>query len=223
MIVSLENKTILITGASSGIGRQVAMHCAESGANLILTGRDESKLKETCASLKKGKHKSLAGDLTDENFIISLCEITENIDGIVHSAGIIYPLPTKFIRRKHLDEVMNINYFSPVLLTSKLLKENKINPASSLVFISSISTKHPYFGGSLYVGSKAAIEAYAHTLALELAPNKTRVNLISPGLVKTKILEETINASGTDGVTEYEKQYPLGFGEPEDIADMIVF
>jgi NAD(P)-dependent dehydrogenase (short-subunit alcohol dehydrogenase family) len=92
-----------------------------------------------------------------------------------------------------------------------------------LVFISSISTKHPYFGGSLYVGSKAALEAYAHTLALELAPNKSRVNLVSPGLVKTKILEETINASGTDGVNEYEKQYPLGFGEPKDIADMIVF
>jgi NADP-dependent 3-hydroxy acid dehydrogenase YdfG len=122
MIVTLENKTILITGASSGIGRQVAIHCYEAGANLILTGRDESKLKETCSLLKKGKHISLAGDLTDENFISSLCEMIGNIDGIVHSAGIIYPLPTKFIRKKHPDEVMNINYYSPVLLTSKLLK-----------------------------------------------------------------------------------------------------
>jgi len=222
-MINLINHTILVTGASSGIGRQVAIDCAKAGARLIITGRDIEKLNETVSLLEGENHLSIVADLTDEKQLETIVNSIDKINGLVHSAGIIYPLPVKFIRQKHIDEVMNINFNAPVKLTSLLLKNGKLDKKSSIVFISSVSTKHPYFGGALYVSSKSAIEAYAKTLALELANDKTRVNVVSPALVKTDIWKKTIEASGESNVEEYEKQYPLGFGEPEDVSNMITF
>ena len=133
------------------------------------------------------------------------------------------PVPVKFIKRKHIDELMSINLNAQILLTSSLFRNKKINPKASLVYISSISSKHPYFGGSLYVSSKAAIEAFSRSVALEYASKKIRANVVAPGLVKTRIFEATLNASQKEEVEKYEKQYPLGFGEPEDVSEMICF
>lgn len=223
MIIDLKNHTILITGASSGIGRETAIMSAAAGATLIITGRSEEKLTKVFSSLKGTGHKMICADLTDENEINKLVKFCGQLDGLVHCAGIIYPLPVKFIRKKHIDEAMHTNFDATVLLTSLLIKEKRFNEGASLVFMSSISTKHPYFGGALYVSSKAAVEAYAKTVALELCNQKIRANILSPALVKTEIFEQTVNASGEKGINDYEKQYPLGFGETDDVASLCIF
>lgn len=132
-------------------------------------------------------------------------------------------MPVKFIREKHLQEVFKINYFASVLLTGSLLSKGKIKNASSIIFVSSVSTQLPYFGGTAYIASKAATESYCKTLAFELAPQKIRVNCISPGLVRTAVYEEMRTGYGDEKMEEYEKKYPLGFGKPADVANAVVF
>ena len=171
---TLENKTILITGASSGIGAETALTVANAGAKLILSGRDEAKLKSVLVSLPEGDHQIISADLADSEAIKALVEQVEVLDGVVHSAGIVRPFPVKFIGQKQIDEMFGINYEGPVLLTSQLFKAKKINHGASFVFMSSISSQFPHKGGALYAGSKAALNAFSKTIALEYATKKIR-------------------------------------------------
>lgn len=222
---SLEGKTILITGASSGIGREVAISTSKMGAQVIITGRNEERLKSTFQNLVGKGHTFFSADLTQEDDISKLVNSISTINGMVHCAGILQPFPIKFIQKKQIDTMFNINYYSAVLLASKLLKQKKILNQASLVFISSISsTYRPYFGGALYAGSKAAIEAFSRGLAFENAGNKIRSNCISPAIIKTPIFDEYIDSiTVDDNIKAYEKQYPLGFGEPLDVANAAIY
>jgi len=221
----LNNKTILITGASSGIGKAAALLASEMGASIIACGRDENRLQETIAQLKnKEKHSSIKADLTNEEELKQLVKQCPKVDGIVHCAGIVKPVPVKFIQQKHIDEMFAINYNSVVLINSQLLQQKKINDAASIVLISTISTQHSYFGGALYVSSKAALEAYSRSLGLELVSRKIRVNTLSPAMVKTEIYENTLKSTlNPEHAKKYESTYPLGIGEAKDIANSIVF
>lgn len=223
MLESLQHKTILITGASSGIGRSTAILLSHYCPQIILTARRENELRHTLAQMKQGQHRILTADLTKKENIIYLAESIPPIDGWAHCTGKVLPVPTKFIQQKHYDEVFATNYLSAVYLAAELLKKQKLKPSASIVFISSVSTLHSYFGGALYVSSKAALEAYARTLALELAPKKIRVNVLQPALVRTAIYENTINAATSEEMKKYEKTYPLGIGEPQDVANMLCF
>jgi NAD(P)-dependent dehydrogenase (short-subunit alcohol dehydrogenase family) len=209
-IISLSGKTILVTGASSGIGKEAAVLSSKLEAKVVITGRSEERLNETYTQLEGGAHYKFTADLSKEENISRFCDGLPMLDGIVHSAGIVKPFPVKYIQKKHINEVLDINYTAPVLLTSYLLKAKKINQGASLVFISSVSSTHPYLGGALYVSSKAAIEAYCKTVALELAPVKIRANIISPGLVKTAILANTEAASGKEEGTRNFILWDLG-------------
>ena len=219
--LTLKGKNILVTGATSGIGDEVVKLLSSFGANLFVTGRNQERLKE----LAKLQNVCMVieGDLTENATIERIVDEVESLDGIVNSAGIIYPFPVKFIVEKHIDKVFEINYKAQVLLNSALFRKNKINKGASLVFISSVSSQFPYEGGALYTSSKAALESYAKTVALEYAKNKIRANIVSPGLVKTNIFEETMKASNEEELKRYENNYPLGFGMPEDVANMIAF
>jgi NAD(P)-dependent dehydrogenase (short-subunit alcohol dehydrogenase family) len=224
--MDITHKHILITGASSGIGKGAALVLAKNGARITAIARRENeliKLIEELNLISKLQHRYIVLDLTNEEEVINAIKLIDPIDGLVHSAGIVFPLPVKFIKKKHLEKVWAINSIAPIILTAELLSNNLINQQSSIVFISSISTQHPYFGGALYVSSKASIEAYSRTLALELSPKLIRSNVISPALVKTKIFEQTIESSDATKLREYEKQYPFGFGEVEDVANAIHF
>ncbi|MBL4594245.1 MAG: SDR family oxidoreductase [Flavobacteriales bacterium] len=220
--LDLKNKTILITGASSGIGRKTAILLDDLGAKLLLTGRNIEKLEETKSQLKKEQH-IFQADLTVEENRTELIASLPKLDGVVNAAGIIYPFPLKFITEKHLETVFDINFKAQALLNSALLKQKKVAEKCSFVFISSISSQFPYQGGALYTSAKAALEAYSRTLALEHSGKKIRSNCISPGLVKTNIFEETLKASNTEELEKYEKHYPLGFGEAIDVANTIAF
>lgn len=219
----LSGKTILITGASSGIGKEAANTISNHNANVIITGRNEQRLKESLEILKDAKHISITADLTDPEQRESLAEQTPEINGLVHCAGITTHMPAKFLRQQDIDETFTINYNVPVLLTSLLLKKKKILNNSSIVFLSSIATKYPYFGGTLYSSTKSAIEAYSRVLALELASKKIRSNCLSPSFVKTPMVDGAEKTISKEVLDKFEKMMPLGFGEPEDVANAIVF
>lgn len=224
MLESLQNKKILITGASSGIGRESSIVLSKYCNNIIITARRKKELEETLSLMNKGNHQVYTADLTDTNAIHQLVSQIPTIDGWAHCTGKVLPVPVKFIQEKHYQDIFAVNYFSATRLSTELLKQNKLNKKSSIVFISSISTTHSYFGGSLYIASKSALEGFAKTLALELAPKKIRVNVLQPALVKTKIYEETVNAATSEEeIKKYEQQYPFGIGEPIDIANIIAF
>jgi NAD(P)-dependent dehydrogenase (short-subunit alcohol dehydrogenase family) len=219
--LNISNKTFLVTGASSGIGRATSILLSSFGANLILTGRNTEELAKT-QSLCEGQTTIIAGDLCDNEAIADVAKSVEAIGGLVYAAGVLHPIPIQFIQDKHLDKVHDINFKAAVKLTSKLIKSKKFSPGASLVYISSISAKHPYIGGSLYVSSKAALEAFVRTLAIEQSP-KLRANLVSPALVKTEMFEQTLAETGQEEMNKVIAQYPLGIGESKDVANTIAF
>lgn len=219
---SLEGKTILVTGASSGIGKSIAEFCAAMGAKVVITGRNADRLNGTVTQLEGTEHKAVAGDLTDAGFISSLVEGIQPLDGVVHCAGIGHRCLCRHISEADVDQILDSNFKSAVLLQSNILENKKINKGGSIVFMASYAAEAPAIGNAIYSAAKGAIISYAKCLGLELAPKQIRVNCICPGMVWTKLIEE----GGLDKATlqEEEKKYPLGrYGRPEDIAPLAVY
>lgn len=221
-MIELKGKHILISGASSGIGKATALLCDQLGASLTLTSRNESALRDLSRMLKHSC-KIMPADLSREEDIQLLVDQVDGIHGLAHCAGMVKPVPLKYIRKKHIDEMFHINYMSAVLICSQLLTQKKMKDGASAVFISSVSVDHPYTGGAMYTSSKSALEAFSRSLALEGASRKIRSNVVSPALVKTKIWTEATEGLSADDVARVESQYPLGLGEPEDVANLIAF
>ncbi len=214
---SLEGKTILITGASSGIGKAIAIECSKMGAKLVLSGRDEERLKELVSYLSSNINEVIIADLTDQDDRNTLCSKVKCLNGLVYSAGIVKALPFKYFNEKYLDDVMDINFKSAVLLASKLAKEKKFLKSSSIVFISSISGNLvTSTANAAYCASKSALNGIAKGMALELAPSGIRVNTIMPGIVRTKLLTDI--PMDEEQMALDQKKYPLGYGEPIDVA-----
>jgi NAD(P)-dependent dehydrogenase (short-subunit alcohol dehydrogenase family) len=219
----LHNKTILVTGASSGIGRQVAISICEMGGNVIITGRNETRLQETFSLLKTGNNLLIKADLLIEGDIQQLLDKLPMIDGVVNCAGTVNPLPVKFLSFRKIDEIFDINYKVQVTLIAQITRQKKLNKCASIVFLSSISASHPHKGGALYSGSKAAIEAFSKVVALEFFPQKIRSNCICPAMVKTPMYDKA-EAQGTkEQMDEHVNKYPLGVGTPEDVANAAIY
>lgn len=219
---SLGGKNILITGASSGIGRGVAIACSKMGATVILNGRNPKRLEETLSQLTEGDHRIMVVDLTERESVECKVHDLPLLDGVVHCAGIGQRVLCKAASEHDVESVMNSNFKAPVLLQTELLKQKKINKGASIVFIASISTWSPSIGNAFYSASKGAIVSYANCLALELAPRKIRVNCISPAMVWTDlIMQESVD----EGQLKLDEQkYPLKrYGTPEDIANLAIY
>lgn len=219
----LHNKTILITGASSGIGRETAIKCSEMGAKIILTARNKERLAETEKKLSGTGHKSMSCDLSKEmelkDFILQL----GHLDGLVNCAGVVNPFPIGFLSRQKIEETLLPNFYAVVELTNLLLKNKKINNNASLIFLSSVSGQHPHKGGSMYAASKAAVEAFSKTVALEFYSKGIRSNCISPAMVKTEMYDSAAASMTKEGMDEHVSKYPLGVGYPEDVANAVIF
>jgi NAD(P)-dependent dehydrogenase (short-subunit alcohol dehydrogenase family) len=213
----LKNRTIFITGASSGIGKEIAIQCSGSDANLIINGRDKARLQVTYEELKGTNHFQVPGDVSVEVELDSICRQLPPLDGVVLCAAIFKTLPVKFGNRKHIEEIFDTNTFANFLIIQKLLKENKIRKGASIVFISSVASGRPYKGNSLYSATKGAIKSFSKVLAMELASKNIRVNCISPGIVLTRPLEDSGAITKEEMQTE-ENSIPLGFGTSIDIA-----
>ena len=219
---TLEGKTILVTGASSGIGRGVAVCCSKMGATVIINGRNEQRLKETLSLMEGNVHSVAVGDLTINNVLAPLVNSLPKLDGVVHCAGLGQRVLAKLATEHDVDSVMNINFRGPVLLQTELLQQKKINKNASIVFMASIASWSPSIGNSFYSASKGAIISYANCLSLELAHRGIRVNCISPAMVWTDlILKDGISE---EKLKEDESKYPLKrYGKPEDIANLVIY
>lgn len=218
---SLVGKTILITGASAGIGRGIAVACAGMGAQVILTARNIERLQETLTQLEGEGHTYIAADLTNEAERIALVEQLPILDGVVQCAGVGNRVPCKMLVQEDLDRVMKPNTEAPMLLQSLLLSEKKIKKQASVVFIASAAATMPVTGNAVYSASKAALVAYAKCLALELAPRQIRVNSISPTMVWTDL---ALVGATVEQLQEAQLSYPLKrYGMPEDIANLVIY
>lgn len=221
-IFSLAGKTILVTGASSGIGRAIAIQCSRMGAVVIITGRNIEGLQTTLAKMDGDGHSYVSADIATPEGRSSLMDAMPQLDGVVHCAGIGHRKPCKSISQDDIDQVMGINFNAAVLLQSAMLSARKINKGASIVFMSSRTSDVPTVANSIYSASKSAIKAYASCLALELAPRNIRVNSICPAMVWTDlVLGEGVSM---EDLMEAQKSYPLKrYGHPEDIANLAVY
>jgi NAD(P)-dependent dehydrogenase (short-subunit alcohol dehydrogenase family) len=219
----LHEKTILVTGASSGIGRQVAISCSQMGARVVINGRNEERLQETFSQLEGSHHQIIVADLCSEESREGLVKNVPQLDGLVHCAGGVKPFPIKFLNQAHIDDMLVVNFNAPVLLTASLLRLKKLNKASSLVYLSSISGEHPPKGGSMYGAAKGGLETFVIVLAREIYPQGMRANCISPGMVKTPLYDSAEAAISKQEMDKHMEGYPLGVGFPEDVAHAAIY
>ncbi len=220
-LFTLTGKTILVTGASSGLGAATAIECSKMGGILIITGRNDERLNDTFSKLEGKNHIKLPFDFLDNNKIDEFVNALPPLDGIALCAGITKTIPVKFISNDNIHEIFQINLISSMQMIQKLLKQKKINKGGSIVFISSISTEYADKGNSIYAASKGGINSFMKVLALELASQKITSNCIQPGMVPTGMLAAGVITE--DQLIEEKKNYPLGFGEPTDIANGIIY
>ena len=225
---SLVNKTILVTGASSGIGRATALYCAQLGARLVITGRDKNHLNKTKELMTAGNHISITMDLTSqdslESFFETINEQTGLLDGMVHCAGIPGVIPLRSLSRMKLEKIMDINFYSFVELVRQFGKRKYSRDGASVVGMSAALVRHPRAYEMAYIASKAALEAVVPVMAMELKKRKIRVNCLCPGSVRTEMVEKTVKELGTEGnLDNLSRVSILGWQTPDEIAQVCAF
>ncbi|MDQ7969176.1 MAG: SDR family oxidoreductase [Oxalicibacterium faecigallinarum] len=218
---SLTGKRILVTGASSGIGRQIAISCAEMGAQLVITGRDASRLSATFSMLKGQGHQKIQADLNHSADIEQLVSTINVLNGLVHAAGTSKLVPFHLANQAHVESTFRDNTFAPMFLTRHLLSRKKIAPAASIVFIAAVASYAGPAASSAYSASKSALLGAARSMAKDLAKQSIRVNCVAPGYVQTPMLEK-LDSAGANQNTRAQWT-PLGIGETEDIANATTF
>lgn len=216
---SLEGKTILITGASSGIGRETALACARMGANVVITGRNAERLGETFDQLESANKSQFLADMTVSEDVQSLVASLPPLDGAVLCAGNSITLPLQFGTREKFDDMFDVNFFAPIELLRLIYKKKVLQKGASVVLIASIGGTHSFMpGNGVYGASKAALNSVMKYAAREYASRKVRVNSICPGMVDTPLIHR--GAITEEQLAEDAKRYPLGrYGHPEDIAN----
>lgn len=218
---SLEGKRVLVTGASSGIGKAVAQECSKCGAQLVLTARNEERLKATLDSMEGEGHSMIIAELTNQEELMALVGQLEPVDGVVLCAGINDKSIIKFLNQEHVDKMLATNFTSPVYLSQMLTKKKRLNKEASIVFISSISAFYPSVSNAMYASSKAALSQFAKVLALELMPQKIRVNCIEPAFVETGMLNKY---EISDKMDEIRANAPFGrFLAPTEVAQAAIY
>lgn len=218
---SLKGKHILVTGASSGIGRQIALQCARMGAQVSITARSHERLQETLTQLGDKAQESIVADLSNDSDLDILTQAVSPLNGLVHAAGISQLVPFRMLHTKHLSDTLKSNTFAPVMLTQKLVMKRKLLPKASIVFIAAVASHTGPVASTAYAASKSALLGASRSIAEDLTKHGIRVNCIAPGYVQTPMLE----ALGTGGANLQERiQWaPLGLGQPDDVAYATTF
>lgn len=218
----IQGKTILVTGASSGIGASIATTLSHWGAKLIITGRNAERLHNTFCTLNSDlENQQIITDLTQRDSLDKFITLLPSLDGIVLCAGIVKTMPVKNISDRAINEIFETNTLSNIRLCQRLLKGKKINKGASVVFISSVSTFNVKIGNSLYSATKGALNSFAKAMALEVAPRNIRVNAIQPGFIKTGLLNSGIITE--EQLEEYIAKHPLGLGDTSDVANLCIY
>jgi len=220
---TLENKTILVTGASSGIGKAIAIECAKMGAKVVVTGRNEARLQETHSLLEGDQPDYIVADLSVNEDVVRVSKELSTLNGLVNCAGLTKVAPFPFATRDSFEEVMNVNFFAPTELTRLLVKSKKIGKGSSIVFISSVSGVYcSAVASSIYSASKGAVNGLVKGIALDLASKGIRVNCVNPGMIDTHIFSE--GKITQEQLKEDTERYPLKrYGKPEEVAYAVIY
>ena len=225
--MSLEGRRVLVTGATSGIGRATAVMAASLGADVVLTGRRAGELDRTIGLMERpDAHRALAGDLGEVAFDGELAEFATKggrLDGFVHTAGACRVVPVGVVSPAMLAGSMSVGYDAFMLLMKHLSRKSASNDGFSAVAVSSVSSSAGWAGGSLYAGSKGALDAAVRALAVELAPRRIRVNSVCPSHVRTPLFESLTSGMDEAAVRALVAKQPLGLGEPEQVASAICF
>lgn len=220
----LTGKSILVTGASSGIGRACAVAAAQLGATVILTSRRLASLEDTLALCSGNGHSIVVGDIASPEFVKKLVDSGGKIDGLVHAAGIGPMCPIGMLTQEHVDAIMKTNYYSFLELMKLYSRKKYRNNHLSVVAVSSIAARAGWGGVAAYSGSKGALCASVRAIAIELANKGIRVNSVCPGNVRTPLYEAGVVAMNDEvSARELLKKQPLGLGEPEQIAWPVCF
>lgn len=220
---SLSGKTIMVTGASSGIGRTAAIECSKIGARVIITARNTERLTETFDSLSGDNNEMIICDLEDASQIEAMIDSLPELQGVINNAGYTKILPIPFIDEESLKSILQVDTIAPIIILKNLVKKKKLRQGASVVFTSSMAGLGKVSAGNtMYAASKGAISSFVQGAALELASKGIRVNAVCPGMVDTNILD-----SGTISNEQLEKDklnYPLKrYGKPEDIAWAMIY
>jgi NAD(P)-dependent dehydrogenase (short-subunit alcohol dehydrogenase family) len=221
---SLAGKTVLVTGASSGIGRAIAIECSRMGARVYLTARNIERLNETRSMMEGKGHVVIQADLSDREQGLPIVDAIEGeLNGVVHCAGCTVSKPFQFLKEEDVDGVMTVNFKAPVFLTQSLLKEKKLAKGCSVVFISSVSGVYvSAVAESIYSASKAALNGMIKGMAIELGARGIRVNSVNPGLVDTNFFSD--GTISEEQLEESVRKYPLKrHGNPQEIAYGVVY
>ncbi len=218
---SLTGKRILITGASSGIGRQISITCAQAGAQLVITGRNQVRLEATAAELAGEGHLHIVADLAQPADLERLVAEAGVLNGLAHSAGVSRLIPFRMVNQAHLDDTFASNTYAPILLTRNLLAKKQLAPNGSVLWIASIASHVGPMASAAYAASKAALMGAMRSLGREVSKQGIRVNCIAPGYVRTPLIEGLQGGGGN--MDDLLDLAPLGLGEPEDVAYAAVF
>lgn len=219
-----DKKWFVVTGASSGIGKATVNLLLEAGFGVIATARDGQVL-ETLYENKKNVV-IIPWDLSDVETIKEYSKAVKEkaiVSGLIHCAGMQITTPIHMMKVEKLQEIFNINTFAAMLLVSQFSKKGMISEQGSFVLVSSLAAHEGAFGKSIYAASKGALEGFVKASAPELAEKKIRINAIAPGVVQTKMVEQYFMQLTEEQKGATIESYPLGLGQPEDIAKMAVF
>lgn len=217
---TLKNKKILVVGATGGLGSAIARFLSTKGAALFLSGRNEEALSVIAQDLGAD---SLALNLNNASERVSLVDTVGALDGVVYAAGVSPVAPVRYLKDADITTCLDLNTTVPLLLVRDLLKQKKLNAGASIVWLSSVASSRGTAGYAAYSASKAALEAAARCLALELAPKAMRVNCLAPGMIETSMANAAAARMSTEALAAHLKDYPLGVGRPEDVAAATAF
>jgi NAD(P)-dependent dehydrogenase (short-subunit alcohol dehydrogenase family) len=222
---ALDGRVILVTGASSGLGRATALMIAQCGGRVVATGRNEEQLQETLAALPGEGHKAIAASLNSAedatSLMLNVAQEAGGLDGLFHAAGLELSRPARLVKQKQIDNVFNAALFGAIGFAAAAGKRNTFRPGGSIVFMSSAAAHRGQQGLSTYSAAKAGIEGLTRSLAWELKP--LRVNAIAAGGVRTEMHERLTHGLTEPSLNAYEQAHALGFGKPEDVAAVAVF
>lgn len=227
-MLNLNGKNIIITGASSGIGKECAISCSEVGANVVIVGRNEARLQDTFDSLKGENNLQIQQDVTSydklEMIVIESVNKLGKIDGFIHCAGVEKTIPLKNMNPEKYEDLFAVNTISALELARILSNKKYCNPmGASFIFISSVMANLGAMGKVGYCSSKSALISASKAMAIELAPKKIRVNCLLPGMVETEMVKKMIEELPEESVNEIRAKHPLGFGKTSDIANVCIF
>jgi NAD(P)-dependent dehydrogenase (short-subunit alcohol dehydrogenase family) len=224
---AMKGRTILVTGASSGIGRETAILLSRLEANVVITGRNALRLEETRSLMTGATHRTEVFDLTDADAIPEwVRRVTLQagpLNGLVHSAGVQQTTPLRVVSAARIEEVMRTNVVSAIMLVRGFRQKGCSSRGGSVVLISSVTGLIGQPGIAAYSASKAALMGFTKSAAMELAGEGIRVNCIAPGYVETEMAAEYRERLPTQQFEEIEKMHPLGLGKPVDVANAVAF